>query len=424
MRAASPKKDVIAVVLKGYPRLSETFIAQELLALQKQGFNLQFISLRHPTDKTTHPIHDEITAPVNYLPEYLHREPLRVLKAWFSLRRTDGYRHAKATWWRDLKRDRTPNRIRRFGQALVLATELPAETAHIYAHFLHTPASVARYASQMRDLPWSCSAHAKDIWTSPDWEISEKLEDLEWLVTCTSKNVDHLRALSKNGSKVELMYHGLDLARFAVNEDRRHIRDGSNALDPVRLVSVGRAVAKKGYDDLLASLGNLPEGLNWSFTHIGGGPLLPHLKSMAISLGIADRIDWRGAQSQQHVLEALRRSDIFVLASRITQDGDRDGLPNVLMEAQSQKVAVVATDISAIPELIRDGETGLLVPSQDPEKLAGAILALCKNPEQRTVFANKGDERLRDLFDAENWNARLAEKFRSIVDPASEKGIR
>ena len=121
---------VIAVVLKGYPRLSETFIAQELRALEERGLRLVLYSLRHPTDGATHPVHAEIRAPVTYLPEYLHHEPVRVWRAWREIRRLPGYRAARAVWWRDLLRDRTRGRVRRFGQALVLAAELPRDVAH------------------------------------------------------------------------------------------------------------------------------------------------------------------------------------------------------------------------------------------------------------------------------------------------------
>ena len=109
----------IAVVLKGYPRLSETFIAQELHALEQRGFSLALYSLRHPTERVAHPVHDEIKAPVTYLPEYLHDDPARVWRAWRRARRLPGYRDARAAWWRDLRRDPTRNRARRFGQALV-----------------------------------------------------------------------------------------------------------------------------------------------------------------------------------------------------------------------------------------------------------------------------------------------------------------
>jgi hypothetical protein len=204
----------IAIVLKGYPRLSETFIAQELLALEQRGLSLALFSLRRPTDGATHPVHAEIRAPLNYLPEYLHHGVARVWRAWRRVRRLPGYPAALAAWRRDLWRDVTRNRVRRFGQALVLAAELPAGVVHVHAHFLHTPASVARYAAMMRGLLWSCSAHAKDIWTIPEWEKREKLDACAWAATCTAFNAEHLRRLAKPGTRIDLVYHGIDRARF------------------------------------------------------------------------------------------------------------------------------------------------------------------------------------------------------------------
>jgi len=402
---------IITVVLKGYPRLSETFIAQELLALQKRGFHLHFISLRHPTDTKTHPIHDEITAPVTYLPEYLHDEPARVFKSWRKARRLPGYQKAYQTWRRDLSRDKSRNRVRRFGQAMTLAAELPAGTAEIYAHFLHTPASVARYAALMHQIPWSCSAHAKDIYTSPDWEISEKLGDVNWLMTCTAFNVGHLQNLAAVPEKISLLYHGLDLDRFPPYAGRQHKRDGQDANDPVKILSVGRAVTKKGYDDLLNALASLPEDLHWQFEHIGGGPLLPALKSQAETLGISNRLTWHGAQSQKFVLNALQQADIFTLASRIAEDGDRDGLPNVLMEAQSQRAAILSTRVSAIPELIEDERTGLLVEQRDPSGLAEKMRRLIASPDLRQALSEAGDQKLRQEFGADHWIEKLAQQF-------------
>ncbi|MBO6826902.1 MAG: glycosyltransferase family 4 protein [Sneathiella sp.] len=402
---------IITVVLKGYPRLSETFIAQELLALQKRGFKLHFISLRHPTDTKTHPIHDEITAPVTYLPEYLHDEPGRVFKSWIAARKLPGYKRAFQVWQKDLKRDQSRNRVRRFGQAMTLAAELPVGTAEIYAHFLHTPASVARYAAMMHEIPWSCSAHAKDIYTSPDWEISEKLVDVNWLKTCTAFNVAHLKNLAAEPEKVSLLYHGLDLERFPPFVGRAHLRNGQDATNPVKILSVGRAVIKKGYDDLLNALAALPSDLEWQFEHIGGGPLLPDLKAQAEKLGISGRIIWHGAQSQKFVLNALQEADIFTLASRIAEDGDRDGLPNVLMEAQSQRAAILSTRVSAIPELIDDERTGLLVEQRDPAALAAKMERLIRSPELRQSLSEAGDQKLRLEFGADSWIEKLAAQF-------------
>ncbi len=395
---AGPAADRIAVVVKGYPRLSETFIAQELLALERRGLALDIFSLRHPTDSDVHPVHRQIAARVTYLPEYLYQEPGRVLRAWRAARRLAGYAKARRVWLRDLSRERSPNRVRRFGQACVLATELPAGTARLHAHFLHTPASVARYAALMRRLPWSCSAHAKDIWTTPAWEKREKLADLDWLVTCTGVGRAHLAALAPEPERVTLAYHGLDFDALPPEPGPRPPRDGSDPEDPVVLLSVGRAVPKKGYGELLRALVLLPPELHWGLLHIGGGPLAGRLKAEAETLGLSPRITWLGAQPQGVVFERYREADLFVLASRVAADGDRDGLPNVLMEAQSQGLACIATRVSAIPELIESGETGILVPPADPESLAGALARMIREPAMRAKLGGAAAAHVRRSF--------------------------
>ena len=198
----------IAFVLKGYPRLSETFIAQEILALEQHGLDIEIVSLRHPTDRTHHPVHQAIKAPVLYLPEYLKDAPRRVIASWRRVHRLPGYVAARRAWMADLGRDPTPNRVRRFGQALVLAAELGPEIGHIHAHFLHTPASVGRYAALIRGLKWSVSAHAKDIWTIPDWEKREKLASADWAVTCTASGRSHLAALAASADKSRCVITG------------------------------------------------------------------------------------------------------------------------------------------------------------------------------------------------------------------------
>ncbi len=405
---ASP---TVAVVLKGYPRLSETFIAQEILALQQRGLRQIIVSLRHPTDTKRHPMHAEITAPVVYLPEYLYQEPLRVLRAWWRVRRSPAYRPVRRQWLRDLWRDRSPNRGRRFGQALVLAAELPDGVAHLHAHFLHTPASVTRYAATLRGLPWSVSAHAKDIWTSPDWEKREKLADCAWAVTCTAFGARHLQSLAPEPGRVELLYHGLDLSRFPQPAATYSRRDGSNPNEPVHILSVGRAVEKKGYDDLLQALALLPDTLAWRFTHIGGGKLASALKAQAKTLGIDDRITWHGAQAQEAVVAAYRDADLFVLASKVAADGDRDGLPNVLMEAQSQGLACLASDAAGIPELIENGRTGMLTPASDPQALSRAIAELIAAPDKRKFLGIGGTSRLHGGFSFETGIDRLSARF-------------
>ncbi len=405
-----PGDATIAIVLKGYPRLSETFIAQEVLGLERRGLGLRLVSLRHPTDKHVHPIHGSIVARVDYLPEYLYREPLRVLAGWRAARRLPGYQSARVAWLADLRRDPTPNRIRRFGQALVLAAELPPAIGHLHAHFLHTPASVARYAALLRGLGFSVSAHAKDIWTIPEWEKREKLNAAAWAVVCTRAGRDHLATLAAMPGKIELVYHGLDSARFPA-PPARPARDGGNNDDPVTILSVGRAVAKKGYDDLLDALALLPPALSWRLVHIGGGALIRRLRRRAERLGLSDRIEWRGALAHDAVLAAYRSADLFVLASRVAKDGDRDGLPNVLLEAASQGLGCVATEISGIPEFISDGQTGVLVKPREPEKLAAALAALIGDPSRRETLGKAAAQRVRADFALDRGIDRIAARL-------------
>ena len=410
----------VAFVLKGYPRLSESFIAQEIAGLERRGLDILIVSLRRPTDAKTHPVHSEVRASVLYLPEYLYREPLRVLRAWWQVRSWPAYRDARQQWLRDLARDATPNRIRRFGQALVLAAELPPDIDRLHAHFLHTPASVTRYAALLKRLPWTGSAHAKDIWTIPEWEKREKLASCAWLVTCTATNHEHLSALAPPG-RVGLVYHGVDLARFPRPSSDPALRDGRNPQNPVVILSVGRLVEKKGTDVLLEALARLPADLHWRLVHAGGGPLKAALQRRARALGITERIAWRGALPQDELLREYRAADLFALACRIARDGDRDGLPNVLMEAQSQSLACVATRVAAIPELIEDHTTGVLVDPESPDELSRALADLIGDPQKRRRLGRAAQARLLARFAIEPNLAPLAERFGVGEPPAAAK---
>lgn len=408
------KSTRLAVVVKGWPRLSETFIAQELLALERSGIDFEIWSLRHPTDTKTHPLHDQLHAPVRYLPEYLKDEPLRVMKGLADARQHYGFAEAWRAFRADFARDRTPNRIRRFGQACVLARELPTETKALYAHFLHTPSSVARYASIICGLPWSFSAHAKDIWTSPEWELREKLSQTTngaaFGATCTQFGAEYLKSLSDREDRVDLIYHGLDLSRFPDPPERRP----RTPEQPLSLISVGRLVEKKGFDRLIEALALLPDELHWQWVHVGGGPMKSELQKLARDLGVNHNITWRGACDQPEVIAEMRRSDLFVLPSRIAADGDRDGLPNVLMEAASQKLPILSTPVSAIPEFVEDGVHGILT-EDTPSKLAQAIEAFAAMPDNGMLMAESAYNKLISEFRMEPGIARLARHLHKLV---------
>jgi glycosyltransferase involved in cell wall biosynthesis len=345
---------------------------------------------------------------------------MRVLRGWRAARKKPGYGAALKCFLGDLRRDRTPNRIRRFGQALVLAGELPDGIEMIHAHFLHTPASVARYAAIMCGLDWSASAHAKDIWLTPDWELSEKIDDCAWLTTCSMAARNQLASLAARPGKIALTYHGIDPMRFPPTHIRRAARDGGDPADPLRILAVGRAVEKKGFNILIDALALLPRTLHWRLEHVGGGELLEPLRRQAETAGISDRVTWRGALSQDLIIDRYRDADLFVLPSRIADDGDRDGLPNVLLEAQSQGLACIASDVSAVPELVEDGATGILTPPDDAAALSLAIGDLARDPVRRQELGRAGEARVRSDFSFEDGIESLAGRFGLAAQLESE----
>ncbi len=408
---------MLVVVVKGYPRVSETFIAQEIAALERRGIPLTIVSLRRPYDGVTHPVHNEIKASVLYLPEYLADAPLRVLSGHRLAVRRDASRYVASLslWLRDLLRDPTPNRVRRFGQAGVLAAELPPGTRHLHAHFLHTPASVARYAATMTGLSYSLSGHAKDIWTRPRWELREKLDGARFCVTCCAANRDHLLRVAP-GSRVHLIYHGLDHGFFAPPAVFGSARDGSDPADPVRLLSVGRFQLKKGFDVLLRAMARMRGHV--VLTLVGYGPQERRLRGLAQSLGIEGRLRWAGQLDLPGVRALYGESDLFVLAPRVAPDGDRDGLPNVVVEALSQGLPVVATRVSAVPEVVEEGINGQLVPPEDPAALAAALADLVTDPRARQRLGAAGIRRMAEGWDLEEGVTRLFTLLRPALGEA------
>lgn len=397
----------ILYLMKGYPRYSETFIAQEIHLLEQLGFDLHIVSLRLPDSSQRHPIHDQIKAPVLYLPEYLKDEPIRVLKALFNLRNFQNKKKMFRFWWQMRRYSKFANWMRRLGQAIVLANEFPEDIAHIHVHFLHTPGTVGCLTSMLTNLKWSCSAHAKDIWTITEQEKKDKLNDMQWLTTCTRTGQEHLQTLVEDPKKIHLDYHGVDFTRFEFAEE-------SSALtDKFAIVSVGRPVDKKGYKYLLLALSILNSRSDWHFYHIGQGELLDELKEFGEELGLQDRITWYGAKPQPFVLGLYRQGDLFVLPCIQSEDGDRDGIPNVFVEAQSQKLCCLATDLPSVLELIDHEKTGYIVPQRDPHALAEAITYLIEHPEELKKFANAGQKNVLENFDCQKQIHPLAARLRA-----------
>jgi glycosyltransferase involved in cell wall biosynthesis len=399
----------LAIVVKGFPRLSETFVARELAALEARGINFTLHALRHPGDDAKL-VDNIVHAKPQYLPEYLREERWRVFRAYRKARRLPGFNAAWQAFRKDWPRDRGRARARRLGQACVLATELPESVTHIYAHFAHSPASVARYAAIIRGNTFSISAHAKDIWTAPDWDLSEKIADTEFVAVCNDAGAKRLKSLG-DWNKIQLIHHGLPRSSL-YTVLRAQFRDGTDPASPARLVCVARAVEKKGLRTLVAALALLPKNLAYELHHIGSGPLLDELKRRAKDAGVASHITWLGAQPHARVLQELDAADLFVLPANIARDNDRDGIPNAILEAQGRAVPVLACNVGGVGEAVKDKSTGRLTIAGDAQQFAKLLEELIKDPSQRAKLGNNGYANVSERFDAEKGYDRIATLLR------------
>lgn len=373
----------LGMILKGYPRISESFISQEIALLESLGLSVEIYSLRRPREFFTHGSVQRIRAPVTYLPEYVLPHLFTVLKPNLCLcarLRTRYVRCLREALRRAVDR-RTRATLRHFLQGGYLAWHclMGRPVRHLHAHFCHTPTSVAFFASQLTGLPFSFTAHAKDIYTSDPDQLRHKMHHARFVVTCTGYNARYLssildsdpadsgRGRSRPSVPIHTIYHGIDVAFF-------NYAPAPPPAPPFRVLSVGRIVPKKGYDDVLQALKKLAEWrVPFHFDHIGSGEDKEAIHALTRRLGLWDRTTFHGTLAHERVLDFYRRSHVFVLGCKTAPNGDRDGIPNVLMEAMAVGLPVVSTRHSAIPELVEDGVTGTLVPPGSPEALAGAL---------------------------------------------------
>ena len=402
------KAPVLVMVLKGYPRISETFISNEILRLEALGFTVRIVSMRCPREDFSHDSVGRIRAEVVYLPErLLPRLPVLLYEnVRAALAAPRGYVRAVRLMLSHLVETRRLATLRHLLQAGYLVRRaLPAgETAHLHAHFAHSPTSVALFAATISGLPFSFTGHAKDVWTQDQGRLAAKIGRAAFVVTCTEANRRYLAALSPNGTPVYAVYHGIDLDLFHP--------DGRRAIPvpPYRLLSVARLTAKKGLDtvlDALALLGR--QGVAFTFDLVGEGEERAALAAQADRLGLAERVRFHGALAHERVLALYNQADAFVLGCRILPNGDRDGVPNVVVEAMAMGVPVATTDVSALPELAVHGKTALTCPPDDPAALAGNLRRLLTDqPLRDRLVAAAREAVARDFDNAANIR-RLAD---------------
>lgn len=386
----------VLYVLKRYPRLSETFVVREILEVERLGVEVAIDALMTPEPGPRHPAVDDVAAPVRYLPRRpspheVRGAALRVVlrRPWSVLDQTVATaRRARAAgedrrrWWR------------RFAQALLVADRVRTEGIdHVHAHFATAAAEVAVPAARMAGVPVTITAHAKDVFHDANAGLlTRRLRGAHAVVTVTEHNREHLAR--RLPVPVAVVRNGVPLGPPATPATAA----------PARALCVARLVPKKGIDTLLRALALAP-GITLDV--VGDGPLRPELERLGHELGLADRVVWHGALTADAVGAAYRVATMVVLPCRVDADGDRDGLPTVLVEALAHGIPVVSTDVVGISELVQPGRTGLLVPPDDPEATAAAMRALVADPEGARALGATGRELVAREYDPAGSARRL-----------------
>jgi len=402
---------VLGMILKGFPRISETFISNEIRLIEQHGIPVHIFSMRQPRESFCHPSVKKIRARVDYLPEtIISRRLPQMLKHNLHLAARQPARYARALGIaaRRYRRTRKSATLKHLLQAGYLVNYGLANRGivHLHAHFAHSPTSVAMFSSWLSGLPFSFTAHAKDIYTSNARQLREKLSMAAFAVTCTEYNRRHLIGLGPNGhTPIHRIYHGIDLSLFNGRATR------TAPTPPYRILSIARLTAKKGLPTVFKALARLQQqGIAFEYTLIGDGDDRDKTLDLIQTLGLSERTRWLGTLPHDVVREHYRQSDIFALGCEVAANGDRDGIPNVLVESLAMGVPVVATRVSAIPEIIAHGETGLLVEPGRPDQMADAIRQGLEDQDLRGNLIAAGRRRVQAGFD----NGKLVEELVQI----------
>lgn len=397
----------LAYLLKKFPRTSETFVLNEILAQEDLGRPLRILSRRHPDDEPRHPELARLRAEVEVLP------PSREVDPWGTL---FGEPENPERLFRDVGRvvqEAKEWGHPRFSSLLAEALYLLRRTRdlglhHLHTHFATDSAVVAMLLHSIGGPTYSITAHAKDIYRST---VNPRLLDVlfersEFVVTVCDANVEHLatRLGPAARAKVRRLYNGIDLSAFACNPDPAE-------REPDHLLAVGRLVQKKGFHVLLEALALLAregDGLPFRTTVVGEGEEREALEAQIARLGLGDSVELTGARDLGQVRALMRTATVMCLPCIVGEDGNRDALPTVLVEAIASGLPVVSTPVTGIPEILRGGEAGLLVPESDPASLATAIARLFASPEERRLLADAGRRHAEETFDLREVSRTLS----------------
>jgi len=389
----------IGYVVNRYPVYSQTFVITEILAHEAAGVAVEIFALTPSRDSHFQDILAAVQAPVHYLlPEDRTESSL-----WSDLTTTAAL-HPQV--WKELDSAAGEDAMH-LHQALVLSRMIAARgITHLHAHFASASTTVAMLASRFTGVPYSFTAHAKDIFhedVQPQ-VMRRKLYEALAVVTVSDYNAAFLRqSFGADASRVRRIYNGLDLERLPFI---------SPAERPPKIIAVGRLVEKKGFDVLIAACATLRDRqVPFTCEIVGDGALEGALRGMIGDLHLKDKVRLVGFLPQAAAFEVVQSGAVFAAPCIVGRDGNRDGLPTVLLEAMALGTPCISTDVTGIPEIIRHGETGLTVPQGDAPGLATSLERLLADAALRVGLATAARRLIETEFDTTRNTETLRQLF-------------
>jgi glycosyltransferase involved in cell wall biosynthesis len=406
----------VGYVVKRYPRYSETFVVREILAHERAGLEIEIFSLRPSDDAHFQDLIARVRGPVHQLcfpaegqpPDVLYATSVTATNFWRRL--ADAGRVLPGLWGQ--LEELGDNEARDVYQAVQLAQLVHQNgIQHLHAPFASDAATITRLGARMAGISYSFTARAKDIvHASVDPEdLRRKLRDAAGVVTISDYHLEYLRRtygpLAAHALRV---YNGIDLEEFPYRppDDR-----------PPVIAAVGRLVEKKGFGDLIEACALLKaRGRDFRCRIAGVGKLQAALQEQIERGRVQDRVKLIGPRPQNEIAREIQAASVLAAPCIVADDGDRDGLPNVIQEALALGTPVVTTDVTGIPEVVRDGARGLLVPQRDPPALADALERLLTDSRLRVRLAEGARRFMEAEFDIHRNTAQRRAMFRSAVE--------
>jgi colanic acid/amylovoran biosynthesis glycosyltransferase len=391
-------RGAVGYVLRMFPQASETFVANEVAELERRGCEVRLYSYRRPAAVVPHALLGRIRAPVEHLPDPLYRHPRGLLASARAIRRLEPERFERTlrSVTRHCVRERKADSYRRLLQASDLALRVRAtDVRHLHAHFAHGATRVAMLTSQLTGIPFSFTAHARDVF-SDDVDFSllrEKAEAAKFVVTVSRFNAAFLaERLGTAASKLRVVYNGVDLGLFSP--------DDAAAREEDLVVGVGRLVEKKGFSSLVEACRILrDQGRPVRCQIVGEGELRGRLQRQIQAARLEGSVHLAGLRAQEELPDLLRRATVLAMPAVPAADGNRDALPTVLLEALACGTPVVASRLTGIPEIVDHNDSGLLVEPGDARGLAAAIDLVREDPQLRTRLGHSARAKAERCFD-------------------------